>query len=373
MKPRNLNIFHGPINIAGIGRFLAEEQCKLGYNADFIPYERTKHFADDPSLDLTRYSLAVRWIKWLVFFIRVVRTYNVFHFYFGKSLLFLGLDLPILRLFGKRIIMTYCGSDVRMVANERKRNPYADRIYDSSKLSFTQLVKSVYTFRYSQGGYDWRKRIMIRYHNLWVHRFFVIRDCMASVEPYATSSKLIAHIPIHHISAPVVTREAFEVDLKRKPSDSLTVVHAPSNPKLKGTSIIEDAINQLIREGVPVRYVKLMNMPHEEVVRVFREEADVVIDQVLIGSFGSITIEAMAYGVPIMVYVLPEIREKYVPDMPFVDTRVPTLVDDLRHLLEDEARRLDLRKRSWSYVREHYDRKQLAEAALHVYQETWVS
>ena len=123
---KSLRIFHGPVNVGGIGSYLASYQREHGHDAQFIVWRKNKFLLnhdvvvfDGPSKvrlrDLiTRVRCALVW-SW---------RFDVFNFYFGATLLPYSLDLPLLRLMGKRIVMTYCGSDVRLVRVERERNPF---------------------------------------------------------------------------------------------------------------------------------------------------------------------------------------------------------------------------------------------------------
>src|SRR5258706_982419 len=85
MKPR---IFHGPITIAGIGNHLSEWQRRKGLISDFISYGDAD-IVDKAHIDMkvAEYGLlAGQVLRILLFGLCLVR-YNVFHFYFGKTLL----------------------------------------------------------------------------------------------------------------------------------------------------------------------------------------------------------------------------------------------------------------------------------------------
>ena len=45
---------------------------------------------------------------------RIAATYDVFHFYYGESLLAARRDVPMLRRLGKRIIFHFLGCDIRL-------------------------------------------------------------------------------------------------------------------------------------------------------------------------------------------------------------------------------------------------------------------
>jgi len=123
---KKMRVFHGPVNIAGIGRILADWQREKGAISDFITYYSDSPITDSShfSLHLNRHGLFAAQIIAIFFFLRCLFKYDLFNFYSGKSFLPFNLDFPILRLFRKKIVMTYCGSDIRLLEIEKKRNPY---------------------------------------------------------------------------------------------------------------------------------------------------------------------------------------------------------------------------------------------------------
>lgn len=72
------------------------------------------------------------------------------------------------------------------------------------------------------------------------------------------------------------------------------VLHAPSNPRLKGTEAVEAALTGLHDDGLVV-YRRLTGVPHADMPG-FVAEADVVVDQVVLGNPGVLLAEAMAAG-----------------------------------------------------------------------------
>jgi hypothetical protein len=123
---KKLRIYHGPVNIGGIGRYLADWQRKKGVISDFIVWSDYTHRQNNHyNLHLDKAGRIRRIIRKLSFFLFCLFNYDLFDFYYARSFLPLNLDMPVLKMFGKKIVMTYCGMDVRLIEIERKRNPYA--------------------------------------------------------------------------------------------------------------------------------------------------------------------------------------------------------------------------------------------------------
>ena len=84
----------------------------------------------------------------------------------------------------------------------------------------------------------------------------------------------------------------------------ITVVHAPTDRVAKGTDTILAAIENLKRK-YPLRIVLVERRSHAEALDMYRQ-ADLVIDQVLVGWYGSVAVEAMKMGKPVAVYIREE-------------------------------------------------------------------
>jgi len=73
----------------------------------------------------------------------------------------------------------------------------------------------------------------------------------------------------------------------------VVICHAPSNPTLKGTKQIRDAVEQLKNEGCQIKYIELINQSHDDVMRQL-ETTHVVVNELFAMLPGVFAIEAMA-------------------------------------------------------------------------------
>jgi glycosyltransferase involved in cell wall biosynthesis len=83
-------------------------------------------------------------------------------------------------------------------------------------------------------------------------------------------------------------------------------------------------------------------------------EADVVVDQVLMGWVGVFALEMMAMGKPVVAYIRADLRPQ-LQGMPIVEADPWTLAATLRALLLAPDRRAALSARGPRYVREQHD------------------
>ena len=307
---RALRITHCPVNIAGIPWQNVEALRRKGIDARLVVFERGRlHPEADWSLD-RHGGLPRRLATQLAAFARLAPQTDVFHFYFGLTLIPKSLQFPLLRVLKKKSIFHYLGSDIR------GKSP-AELAY--GKRANAEIV----------GSYD-----------------------------------AIRWVPEAHVIPPGLDLRPFT---PVPPSDSARplVVHAPSNREKKGTRYVIEACERLpvdldIVEGV-----------HHDAARERYARADIVVDQLNAGWHGVFALEAMALGKPVVSHLKPEVVERseqgFGVRVPIVPAAKETLTDALRPLVDQPALRRDLGARSRAYVEQVHDIDRVADRLLDVY------
>ena len=133
-------------------------------------------------------------------------------------------------------------------------------------------------------------------------------------------------------------------------SGTITIAHAPTSTNLKGSSYVEEAINELQSKGLDIELHLLTGLSHKEVISAIHH-ADIVIDQLLTGSYGVVSIEAMALGKPVICYIREDMVEQYDEDLPIVSASPLDLVEKLSNLIEQRAEWPKFSAQSKAYVR----------------------
>jgi len=109
---------------------------------------------------------------------------------------------------------------------------------------------------------------------------------------------------------------------------------------IKGSPIIVAAIKKLEAEGYPVEYVFFRDR-HIAEVRFLQAQADIVVEELLYGMWGSTGVEVMALGKPLVTYLRPEWKDfflKTFPEyssLPIIQANVKNIYEELKKLVID--------------------------------------
>jgi glycosyltransferase involved in cell wall biosynthesis len=305
-----LRVTHCPVNIAGIPWENVQALRRRGVEARLVVFERGRlHHEADWSLN-RHGPLSLRLLQQLRAFVRLAPRTDVFHFYFGLTLLPKSVQFPLLHALRKKSVFHYLGSDIR------GKTP-AELAY--GKRADAEIV----------GSYD-----AIR----WVPEAHVI--------PPGLDLRPFTPVPPSDAARPLV-------------------VHAPSNREKKGTRYVIDACAQL-----PVDLDVVEGVPHEE-ARARYARADIVVDQLNAGWHGVFALEAMALGKPVVTHLKPEVVERsargYGVRLPIVPASKENLADALRPLVEQPALRREVGAASRAYVEQVHDIDRIAARLVDLY------
>jgi Glycosyltransferase len=324
-----MNILHLPIEIAGqIGAICSSLQQRgyfaRGFNffSTYLGYK--EHLLNTDVFEMGRmFEEATQW-------------FDLFHYHYGLSLYPKFKDLELLKQLGKPVVMHHWGNDVRMNSIARLHNPY---VYTGDSPPEETVRRTLTTL-----GHYFSDVIVQDY------------EVLPYVEPYY---RRVHVIPL------AIELNRFTPAYPSLAEKNPLVVHAPTNQAFKGTFHIEKAIEAL-RKEMPFRYNRIEKMSHEEAVRMYRQ-ADIVIDQILCGSYGLLSVEAMAFGKPVIAYIRPDLLPKYV-GLPISIANPDTIYDVLKDLLLSPEKRLQAGLAGRSYVERQHESGKVAEQILKVYQ-----
>lgn len=143
-------------------------------------------------------------------------------------------------------------------------------------------------------------------------------------------------------------------------NDTVHIVHAPNHTGFKGTEFVLDAIGKLKAEGLKVELILLQKVQNDEVCRVFHEDADILVEQLICTGHGINAVEGMASGLPVMSNLEDEDyttifrRCSFLNECPIVSTSPETILEQLRKLVTRPELRRELGLAGRQYVEKYY-------------------
>ena len=264
----------------------------------------------DINLDLPRNGLLRQQLVLWPALARYLPQTDIFHFYFGKTLVPKSLQIPILRAARKKSVMHFLGADIRGKRPEEL---------------------------------EYRKKF-----DRWLVGSYAATRWVPDAEVIPPGLDLRGYRPV-----PPVARE--------RP----LVVHAPSDLEKKGTQHIVEACERL-----PVDLDVVHGVPHDQAVERFKR-ADIVVDQMHYLWHGVFAIECMAYGKPVVTHLDPEAVEQteraFGVKVPIVRASAENLVEQLRPLVESFELRKRLGEEGRAYVERVHDLEQVADRFIEIY------
>jgi glycosyltransferase involved in cell wall biosynthesis len=305
-----VRVVHTPLNVAGIPWTNVQALRRKGIDAELLVVERQKlHREADRSLDRPAGFWGRQAVQWPAFLRLLPRT-DVFHFYFGWTLVPRKATWPILKATRRRSVLHFLGSDIRGKTPEQ--------------------------LRYARGA-DAR----------------IVGSCDA-----------LRWMPDAHVVPPGLdVREYTPVPPEERPRP--VVVHAPSSRRRKGTEHVVEAC-----AGLDVELDIVEGIPHEEARRHY-ERADIVVDQLNAGWYGIFALEAMALGKPVLSYLRPEAVQETEHALGTQVPIVPVTKETLRERIAELAASVDERQRigasSRGYVERVHDADRGADRLIEIY------
>ncbi|HYR06278.1 MAG TPA: hypothetical protein VEQ60_00825 [Longimicrobium sp.] len=271
-------------------------------------------------------------------------------FVFGYATTFLGrphVELPLMRLLGKRVIFVFHGSESRPTYLDGSMMA-ADRGMDLAQcVEFTRVYKA-------------RVAAIDRYADV------VVENPLSGhfhERPFV--SWFAVGIPGR--AAPVEVEASAESD-ESGAERPVRILHSPSHPEAKGTPRIRAAVERLRARGHRVELVEITGRPNAEVMRELAR-CDLVVDQLYSDTpMAGFAAEAARFGKPAVVggYGAPAMADAIPPSQmpPTAYCHPDDLEATLERLVADAAYRVDLGRRAREFVLRRWAPRRVARRFL---------
>lgn len=295
--PKKFDIGFGPLPVI-TAIYHKKVFTILGYSCESF-VNQVWHITDGfdqrfDNMKLKKIPVLGRYLAMTYLFLWCAKRYKCLFLYFNGGPLCLGdtnflwrLEPSLLRLAKAKTIVLPYGSDIQIMS--RSPNLYFKHTvsmdYPLHRIHHNEMVQKVDMWTsqadYVVGGCEW-----VDYMHHW-------------------DALMIAHFTID-----VEDWAPRQADSTPADEGIFKVLHAPNHRTIKGTQHIIDAVQELKHEGYPVELILLEKVPNVEVRRMI-EQADIVVDQLVIGWYAMFAIEAMALEKPVICNTRSDLESLY--------------------------------------------------------------
>jgi len=356
-----MKVLHLPTLVGGMPWGLAQGERRIGLQSEvFSLYNSPLQYPADRVLfknnqkSLARKILVIPSLIKEVY--RIRKNYDIFHFNFGSSLIDLrgpGLHLIDLPFYEGKIVVTYNGCDARLKYPTIHRVPFS-----------ACHQEDCYEGICNNSARDEMKRSRIAKFDRYAHAVFAVNpDLMhflpkrAEFLPYAISNwDMIRTVPYHGVN-------------KR-----LRILHSPTNRAAKGSDTIIECL-ELVKQryGDLVELLLVENLPNEK-ARELYAQADLAIDQILIGWYGGFAVEVMKMGIPVVAFIRKEDLQ-FLPkamaddcEKAIIQADPASLFRKLQEIIENASILLSYREAALEYVHRWHDPINVAKMTKSIYE-----
>ncbi|WP_051280359.1 glycosyltransferase [Anaerovorax odorimutans] len=254
----------------------------------------------------------------------LIPSYDIFHFHNATSLHFNHDDLAILQEFNKKLVVDYWGQSVRTSTKAAQLSPYIQLSPEND----LEILKKLELFS------KYASCCIVENHEVYEYAkdFF---ENIQIISPFVRPS--------------VIARTYVPYKINSK----FTIIHSPENRRIAGTEYLLKAVEEL-KEQYSFDFQLTENIPIDQAQKIY-QSADLIIDELLVGSYSRYAIEAMAMGKPVMGYISDFMRDKYPKELPLILTTPESVKSDLENILQNKDMLIDIGKAGSSFVQQYHN------------------
>jgi hypothetical protein len=275
-------------------------------------------------------------------FIRVLFSYRCLYIYFNggslfNSLLLWRLEPFFYQLAGIKIVVMPYGSDIQLL--DKTPNLY-----------FRHCMIADYPQHKS------RYKMMRQRIHMWINGAdLVVAGCDWVDYLYHWDHLMVSHfsIDIDSVSESLPRPAA-------SPRKTLKILHAPNHKNIKGSSHVHRAVEILASEGYDVELKTISGLSNAEILSCI-SQADLVVDQLVIGWYAMFAIESMSLGKPTICYLRDDLLSFYRQaslldscEPPLINANVSTIYSILLKCVSGQIDLESYSRRGPQYVHRHH-------------------
>lgn len=348
-----MKVLHFPVNISSQASISVRALRDIGVEARCLA--KGGHLLEDiadvetiPDPTASHYSpmRIFQKLQRCKFVFEAIKWADVIHWHFKTGALGMDLDFRYAAFLDKPRIVEFWGSDIRIPEIACIDNPYITQMYKD----YPELIR---------GGAEGSIRTQRKFARYGFECLIPDYDMGTYIQKdiWPTTYKSIQRLYLKDFP-PV-----FPDPNKKCP----VVVHPPSKKAVKGTEAILKAVENL-KKTLQFEFVLIHGLPHAKAIEMMRT-ADIVIDEINIGSHGVVSVEGMALGKPVLCYIKPSFLQGYPPDFPIINASHDNIEQVLGDLIQNGEKRYTIGCQSRAYVEKHHDAHKVARDLVKIYEE----
>lgn len=352
-----MKVLHLPYNIASL---ISNSICilkKAGIDARGIAYSSHSTQTTSGLICLNTYhdknffTKRFLQLKYSILFYRMFKWADIIHWYWDADILPLEWDLRFIKMLNKPGVVEWLGSEIRIPEVEFIDNPYFRSVQQEGKgkADFCSYERSYATQKkFFDAGF--KVITTVGMSNYLLPEFFSKTDF--SLKQRIFFDEFIPAYPSVSNRVPVI-------------------VHAPTQPTVKGTPHIINAVEEL-KKKYDFEFKLIRNLPREQALAEY-QKSDIFVDQLIIGHHGVASVEAMAMGKPVICFIKPSLLNDYPPELPVVSANPDTIYEKLEMLIKDASLRNRLGVEGRKYAEKYHHDKVLAKEMVKIYEQVIAS
>lgn len=289
-------------------------------------------------------TLYVYWYTTL-FFIRTLFRYQVLHFFSGETILpwkLRGFELACYKLFGKKIIMHFVGSDIRSEDYLKEKNDHLEE-YLNGKYGLKTPISSQL------------QKKLINQARKNSATILVSTPDLLEIIPEAT------YIPVFLDFGHFIYEKSEKSSVTK---DVVSILHSPSAAKTKGSGHLDKIFKTLKSEfGDTIEFVtpelklnEIKSYPTTRYDLLNRmAESNIVIDQLVIGWYGLKAVEALMLDCEVICFIEDQLLDYLPTEAPITNSNVLNAESNLRELIKQIKSKYASKSDKVEYVKTHHN------------------
>lgn len=340
-NPRRRRILFGPVDVGfrlqAYIELIRRERSEQAIARSAVVYRTPDtHYPAcyDYEWDLFRWPAPIRWLVTFVHFVLMVGRYDTFFLMSGETLLTRRtrrLEFRIYRLLRRRLVISFVGADIRSSGYlGRKEALLRDRQQPENDADVSRAIAA------EPVSEPWQRRL--------------VEDAVRFADAIAVSTPDLLtlvpgarHLPVT-IDVDELSRRSGGWAVTREDREKVVLLHPGHNWQTKGTALVLEAFRQIelswngkVRFAVPgepgrFREGRGYAVTRHEMLQLIMA-ADIVVDQMLVGWYGMVSLEALVAGKFAVCNLDPKLHRHLAEDCPIIQADPATLTGCLDSLI----------------------------------------